>query len=231
MDADVIISVCAPTFACYITAEVAMRTCAASSDANVVLVANNMPVLKFRDTLFANAQTFGMKWQWYESPPLNIIGCINQSIRLTSGKYYVVCHQDVVFYAKWLENLIEAWEAEPDYFCLSPYSFNHWRNDETFALSTSPRPGILETWPHALGTFAFRRDKAFYFDENILCEGDSDLYHHCKKNKLRTGIVLNSRVDHLGQVVLTETKDWGAIMGNPHQRQEDAQKLKEKWNL
>lgn len=231
MDADVIISVCAPTYACYVIAEVAMRTCAAYTDANIVLVANNMPVPHFKEHLFDNAKAFGMKWHWYESPPLNVLQCINRSIRATSGKYYVVCHQDVIFYHKWLDNLIEAWEAEPDYFFLSPYSFNLWRRDVTSSLPTHHQNGILEEWPHGMGTMAHRRDKPFYQDENILSEGDSDLYQHCHRNKLRTGIVMNSRVDHLTSVVMDEVKDWGTIMGNPTQREDDAARLKAKWNL
>lgn len=231
MDADIIISICAPTYACYVSAEVAMRTCAAYTDANIVLVANNMPVPRFKEALSANAKAFGMKWMWYESPPLNILECINPSIRAFTGKYYVVCHQDVVFYAKWLDNLIEAWESEPDYFFLSPYSFNLWRKDATDTLPKNPKKGILETWPHGMGTMAHRRDKPFYQDEHILSEGDSDLYQHCHRNRLRTGIVMNSRVDHLGGVVMNEVKDWGTIMNNPKQRQDDAKRLKEKWKL
>lgn len=230
MDADVIIPLCAPTYACYVAAEVAMRTCVASADTNIVIAANNMPVPKFKDALFANARAFGMKWCWYESPPLNVLECINLSIRACACKYYVVCHQDVVFYDKWLDNLIAAWEAEPDYFCLSPHSFNGWRKDTTYALPAT-KSGIWETWPHGMGAMAFRRDKPFYPDASILSEGDSDLYQHCHRNKLRTGVVLNSRVDHLGQVVMNEVKDWGALTGNPNQRQDDAARLKAKWNL
>jgi hypothetical protein len=231
MNADVIISICAPTRACYVTAEIALRTLAAHTDANLIAVANNMPVLEFKEALFANAKSLGVKWHWYEKAPLNIANLFNESFRATSGKYYVGGQQDVIFYPRWLDNLIEAWESEPNYFVLAPYTFNLWRNDLTCTLPGNPRSGILELWPHSVAALAFRRDKPWYYDENIPGECDSDLYQHCHRNKLRTGIVMNSRVDHLGQVTASEIGGVEKIMENPTQCSEDARKLKEKWNL
>lgn len=229
MNADVIISICAPTRACYVTADVAIRTCAAYTDANIVVAANNMPVPEFKDALFANAQALGLKWHWYESAPLNIATMFNEVFRATSGKYYCGVQQDVVFYDKWLDNLIAAWEAEPDYFVLAPYSYNLCRRDFTCELPSKPRSGIQEAWPHGVATFVFRRNKPFYFDENLPTESDSDLYQYITRNKLRSGIVLNSRVDHLGQVVMSELGGWAAVTNNVCL--EDANRLKEKWNL
>lgn len=209
-----------------------MRTCAAHTDANIVVVANNMPDSDFKDLLFTNAQALGVKWIWHESNPLNIAKLFNDVFRSTSGKYYVGCQQDVIFYDKWLDHLIEAWEAEPDFFVLSPWSFNIHRKDYSCDLHKNPRSGIFESWPHGTAAIAFRRDNPWYYDEAIPTECDSDLYQHCHRNKLRTGIVMNSRVDHLEySTVMGELKDWGTIMNNPNQRHDDAKRLKEKWNL
>lgn len=232
MNADVIISVCAPTRSCFVTADAAIRTCAAHTDANIIVVANNMPVPLFRDALYATSQALGVKWYPYDVTPLNIATLFNEVFRATSGRYYVGAQQDVIFYDKWLANLIDAWESEPDYFMLAPYSFNLHRKDATCSLPRSPRSGILEAWPHGMAALAFRRDRPFYYDDNLATECDSDLYHYCRANKLRTGIVLNARVDHLEySTVMAELQDWTTIMGNPNQRKDDAKKLKEKWNL
>ncbi len=231
MDADVIISMCAPTPACYVTAEVAMRTCAAHTDANIIVVANNMPVPQYKDALFENAQALGVKWYPYDHTPLNIAKLFNEVVRSTSGKFYVMCQQDVIFYEHWLANLIAAWEAEPDYFVLSPWSFNLHRKDFSCDLIQHPRSGIVEAWPHGTAGIAFRRARPWFYAEDIPTASDSDLYHDCKANKWRTGIVPNSRVDHLGSVVLSELGNWDAIMNNPTQGVDDSRRLKEKWNL
>lgn len=223
IDADVIITACAPTRACFVTASTAIRTCAATADANVVVAANNMPVPEFKAELHALTLAVGGKWNWCGDGPFKTSVCYNSQIAATAGKYYGLFAQDVIFYDLWLHNLIKAWEAEPDYFTLTPYSFN------TFRPMPRRKSGILECHPHCLAGTVFRRDRSYRFDESLGCMEDTDFFHWLVKNDHKEGVVLNSRVDHLGQVVQSELGGWGKITGL--EAHEGGEQVRKKWGL
>ncbi len=236
MNADVIIAVCAPTRACLQVASVAIRTCVEySGGANVVIAANNMPVPDFKRELEDLTNALGATWSWYGDGPFNICKCFNTHIDSTSRKYCGLFGQDVIFYDSWLSNLIDAWEIEPDYFCLSPYSFNvstvrqRSFNETRRRRDWRGQNAILDDSSHCAAGMVFRRDKIYHYDEQCPGEGDSDLYWLIKHHGLREGIAMNSSVDHLCQVVLTEMGGWGHVLGPGYENGTDY--LRKKWNI
>lgn len=226
---DIIIPVCAQTRACYLVASTAIRTCVEhSAGANVFIAANNMPIPQYKQELRELCEALGAKWSWYGDGLMNISHCFNVHIDSTSSPYYGVFGQDTIFYQNWLVNLHDAWQREPDYFCLQPFTFNTWRHDMNRLRVKHQYRGIIEMRQPCGPGIVFRRGGGFRFDEKCPTECDSDLYWYLKHHRLREGVVLNSRVDHLGQVVMSELGgDWSNA--TPHEN--STEYLRKKWNV
>ena len=122
--------------------------------------------------------------------------------------------------------MITCWEREPEYFLLSPYSATGTVRPQGVEV---PQDKILEIHPHCTAGLVFNREKTFHFDERIPNVCDSDLHQFIMFNELREGVCLSSRVDHIGQAVMsTLTPDQRSTLVF---RDCSDEKLHAKWKL
>jgi len=196
LDADVIIPVTTATEASYYMSVMALRTCQASTTARVWAYINNSPTGGWRDRLQAQCRLLNINVVVWHGP-FSISKIFNHGLDSTTGKHIAYGTSDVIYYQNWLENIVELWDSNPDYFTLSNWSFDD-LNMPCVQHSIVNEARIIHTGNPSAGVNVFKRSTGYRWDENFsLWEIDADLFYYIKTNKLKAGICLNSRCDHL----------------------------------
>lgn len=229
IDADVIIPVCATNHHCHNFAMVAMRTCRASTSARILILGNNTPDPTRREALKKECEYLGMAWHYVEGP-FSISKAFNLGTRMTQGKYIAYGTSDVIYFPNWLENIIELWEQNPQYFCLCNYSFDL-NNNPCVSRQMFPEKRIINTHNPSSGVMVLKRENGYQWDESFaLWEIDTDFQMYIQKNGLKAGYCLNARCDHLVDGVKCNV-DYQTNMGLTSDQfyGESKAKIKEKW--
>lgn len=233
-DASVIIPVCASNPATLFMTLVAIRTCAASTDAPILVLCNNTPEGEYRDTVFKNCQQLGVVMHYIDGP-FSISKCYNLATGYTSRKYIAYGTADVIYYPGWLDTVIELWEQDPSYFALSTYSFDVVDNPCSRNLVATEKK-IIETHHPSAGVLVLKRESNYIWDEQFeLWEIDSDFWYYLKANNLKAGYCLGARCDHMIGGVRPHI-DIGANFGfkdDPEREmyKDPRKRLEKKWNL
>jgi hypothetical protein len=117
------------------------------------------------------------------------------------GEFTVFAACDLLFHPGWLDNIVDLWRSNPDYFCLAPFSWGrlhhtglNYRSDDL-----KPRREILPCDHPAPWCFVRRRDDDYvpdlrFKDWNV----EFDFYEWMKFHGRKAGVCLNARVDHTG---------------------------------
>lgn len=228
--ADIIIPVCATNWATFNLARLAIRTCAAHTPmGNILIYGNNIENQEWRIELSRSAILLGCRWCYIEGE-FNFAQTFNRGIHETNSEFYGCFGQDVIFFPNWLVNLISLWKRNPQFFTLSPYSFDLRYGEPIISLPDHPQDRILETHIHCTAGQLFRRDKLFHYDESFpYWDLDSDLHQFIIHNSLREGICLNSRVDHLVEGVMCEIDKKKCLADKDFVA--SSMRLKRKWGL
>jgi len=224
ISADVIIPVTTGSETAYMMAVMSLRTCHASTKANIWAYINNSPDDALRARLVNQCHMLGINVVMWPGP-FNIAKIFNDGFDRSKGDYIGFGTSDVIYYDHWLENIIELWEENPEYFILSSWSFddlatpcarNHIVNRREIVHTGNPSAGVL----------VFKRSSQYRWDENFeLWEIDADLFYHIERNKLKAGICLNARCDHFIEGVRR------FVPHGPKPEVEPTLYLRKKWNL
>lgn len=228
IDADIIIPVAAFTLGTFHCSSVAIRTCAATTNARIRVLGNNTQE-PWRSELSGLSTSLGCQWEYLSEHDgnLNMSKMYNDAMRKSKAKYICYCQADLIFYPHWLDNMIALWEQQPDYFLLAPYSFAHHK-------PVKPEAKIADIYPHASnsGVLAYKVADGYLYDERFAAwENDSDAYWYIKSKNLKYGLCLNSRVDHLGQAFFSQLEAHKSFDGHFLQQDKLSALLKQKWNL
>lgn len=195
-DADIVLPLCATNEHCHLVAMVAMRTLRASTDARVIVLANNTPDMSRRLAVQAECDLLGLDYQYVEGP-FSISKFFNYGASLGRHKYIAYATQDVIFFPGWLTNIIELWEANPQYFCLCNYSFDV-NNNPCTRKSTVPEKRIIDTHNPSSGVTVLKRENGYKWDEQFtLWEVDTDFLYYIEAHGLKAGYCCNARADHI----------------------------------
>lgn len=196
IDADVIIPVTTHSDLTYLMAVVALRTCQASTTARIHAYINNSPDGTLRNRLINQCAMLGIyTYDWQR--PFSLSKIFNHGTDHTKGEYIAYGTSDVIYYPNWLENIIDLWKENPEYYCLVNYSFD----DLPRSCSQNhvqPIRQIRDTWNPSSGVTIFKRASGWRWDEHFrLWEIDTDVNWHMERNRLKAGYCLNARCDHL----------------------------------
>ncbi len=194
-DADIILPVCATNRSCHLMASVAIRTLRASTDASILVLANNTPDDR-QKMLERECGLLGLNYL-YMPGPFNIAKAYNFGATFGTAKYIVYATSDVIYFPGWLDNLITMFEQNPHYFCLCNYSFDI-DNNPCARQTVTPETRIVDTHNPSSGVIVFKRETGYKWDEQFpLWEIDTDLLYYIESKNLRAGYCCNSRCDHL----------------------------------
>lgn len=196
LDADVILPLCACNDASLYVSLVGLRTCQASTSARILVMCNNTPVDPWRTIIEDNCRLLGVRFHYVEGP-FNIAKIFNLGTRMTTGAYICYATADVIYFANWFENIVELWEEHLEYFTLTNYSFDT-REFPCVKHHTTPERKIIHTGNPSAGLNVFKRSSGYVWDENFaLWEIDADLHYFLRDHKLKAGVCMNARCDHL----------------------------------
>ena len=116
------------------------------------------------------------------------------------GEFTVFASCDLLFYAGWLDNLVELWREHPEYFCLAPFSWGRCHHTGlNYRDDCTPRREIIPCDHPAAWCHVRRRDDDYipdirFKDWNV----EFDFYEWMKANDRKAGVCGNARADHLG---------------------------------
>ncbi len=224
LDADVIMPVTTATEWSYLMAVIALRTCKASTSARVWAYINNSPKSVWRTRLEKQCHALGIRVvDWGQ--PFSLSKIFNAALDRTRGEFIAYATSDVLYFKDWLENIVDLWREFPGYFTLCNWSFDD-QNMPCVQHTIINERRIIHTGNPSAGVNVFRRADGWRWDEHFdLWEIDADLFYHIERNKLKAGICLNARCDHLIEGVRK------FIPHGPGQDFDATGYLRKKWNL
>lgn len=197
IDGAIVIPATTPNAAAYAMSATAIRTCRASTDTPMLVLHNTTPEGPWRDRFRKECELLDIQYQ-YVPGFFSISKCFNLGTQMTTGKYVALGCADVVYYPHWLENIVELWEENPEYFCLCNYTFDSDGGHPCARTSTVPIRAILPSANPSSGVIVMKRENGYVWDEHFaLWEMDADLFYYLEANKLKAGVCLNARCDHM----------------------------------
>lgn len=231
-DASLIIPVTVANDLLLYAALVCIRTARATTDAEIRVVLNNTPDGPNRDALLAECALLNIDvTAWTD--PFSVSATWNYGTRVTTGRLIAYANQDIVFYHGWLNAIIHASEAHPQYFVLWPWSFDHRSFGTSSRRDFLNGVGLLASDYPCGALSVLRRSDGYVWDERFSrWELDADFAFEMKKNGWRGACVLDSRVDHFVETVaghIDVEAHYGQPKGELHAGATAA--LKAKWGL
>lgn len=228
-DAAVIIPVTSRNLHAHIMAKVAIRTCRASTDAQIMVLANNTPEASWRDEIRQECILLGVQYRYMEGV-FNIAKAFNFGASQTTGAFIAYGTSDVIYYPGWLENILALWKVYPHYFALCNYSFDT-KNNPCARQQVEPLAKIQHTANPSAGVIVLRRSNGYQWDDQFpLWEIDADFLYYLEANNLKAGYCLNSRCDHLVDGI-KPTLDYEECFGQTGDQfyRESKARVKAKW--
>lgn len=197
-DADIIIPVTTANKITWMISTVAVRTCRASTKYRMLVLNNNSPNHCYRDWMEKECELLGIRYEYVDGP-FSISKFFNLGIKMTTGKYIALGCADVIYYQNWLENIIELWEEQPDWFAMCNYTFDRDPGHPCAKTNPIPERRVAATHNPSSGVLVLKRSNNYRFDEENFpnWEMDADFTIYMEVNKLKAGVCLNSRCDHL----------------------------------
>ena len=117
------------------------------------------------------------------------------------GEFVVFADCDLIFHLGWLDNIIELWRENSEYFCLAPYTWTAIGQQGLCYRSTdltARREIVLCDHPSSW-CFVRRRDDDFVPDTRFKdWNAEFDFYEWMKLHDHKAGVCYNARVDHTG---------------------------------
>lgn len=227
MDCTVVILATVDNPILFYAAEVAVRTCRATTDKAIVVLCNNSNDVTLRERFEMDCGDLGVTCEYWPGP-YHMNRMFNYVTSKLSTHYVAYANQDVIFYKDWLSNLVTQWEKQAEYWVVAPYNQGR-RPTITQKRVPGETQGIVDTPNHATGVIVMRR--GFVFDETFAdWEQDADMHYYAKAHGLKMGVCLSSRVDHFEEIV----RKYGDIEGKLGVADYPAKAsaaLKAKWNL
>jgi glycosyltransferase involved in cell wall biosynthesis len=196
INADVIIPVTSANHCAYYAASVALRTCRASTSARVLALDNNGDHGGYQAKLKLDCENLGIAYHYVDGP-FSISRLFNLGARMTSGEYIAYGTSDVIYFPDWMENIIEAFEEHPEYYCLTNFSYDAdnmpcVKHDGTLEKKIAP------THNPSSGVLVLKRKDGYVWDEQFaLWEIDADFLYFLEANNLKAGYCCNARCDHM----------------------------------
>lgn len=196
IDAIVILPVTTANRETLLWAQIAIRTCQASTKGRIFVMDNNaIPGETWTELLKKECELLGVRYEYFPGR-FSTSKYFNAALDMTRSKYIAYGSSDLIFYPNWLENIIELWEEQPDWFCLSPFQFGS-SGMSCGRENLTMEKRITRTHNVASGVCVMRRADGYRWDEQFVWQTDSDLVYHAEANNLKMGYCLNARVDHL----------------------------------
>lgn len=226
-DADVIIPVTAANTQTYYVSSVGLRTARASTSANILALANNGDGGTYQAKLEQDCKNLGIRYHYMDGP-FSISKAFNLGRRMTTGQYIAYGTADVIYYRGWLENIIELWEENPEWFALTNYSYDS-DNMPCVEHQDMNEKRIVQTGNPSSGVIVLRRKDNYEWDEQFaLWEIDADFFYYIKSKGLKAGYCLNARCDHMiGSI--RDKIDCGKAFAMDDMYGESKRRVKAKW--
>lgn len=227
--ADVILPLTAATETLWYAASVALRTLRDSCDARVLALMNNTPEGKLRDSIIAQCKSLNIECRYIDGP-FSLSRFWNLGRSLTSSEYIAYANQDCIYFRGWLDNMIELWREEPDYYALWPWSLCDHDMGIAYPQKVQYERRILRHH-HPATLLLMRLDSGYVWDEQFNSwEMDADFIRHVESKGLKIGMCLNSRVDHFSSFINSNV-DIEQNYGSEDFYDEATERLRKKWNL
>jgi len=227
-DCDIILPVTVPNEFLWTVASMCLRSARASTDANIIVVLNNSPDHKLADDIREQCSLLNIQWIDMAGP-FSLSAAYNLGAKLGNARYVAYGQSDILFFDGWLDRLIELWEEHPEYWVVWPFSFGTVHYGQSYRHSPKLEHRIVEDGFPQGALSVMRRYDNYRWDEQFpFWELDADLSLHMKANKLKGGLCLWSRVDHLSSTVSGNVFD---IEDMKISNTKATKRLSEKWAL
>jgi hypothetical protein len=206
----------------------AVKTCHQTCRANLIFLDNNAGG-GYSEAFSRLLPILGYQYE-YIKEPFNISRFLNLGASMANTEYIVYSNADVVFYPDWLENIIELWKENPEFYSMHPYSFHKTHEGLCFRSDTEPEKRVVRCdHPGGSGVTVMRKKDGHIWDEKFgYWEQDVDYWKWMKQNGKIAGVCYNSRVDHLIEGIIKEIEPPDALDSI---KKEGTEMLKKKWNL
>lgn len=230
IDASVVIPVTVPNAVTYAITRTALETLRETTDAEVLVLCNNSPMLDYRRGILFLCEKLGLRYEYVDGP-FSMSKCFNYGTDNTKGAYIAYSTADVVFFPGWLDNLIRLWEKEPNYWLLCPAGWH----EKNYGIAMNPDVRFADYIqrnhnPNGGGTVVLKRESGYRFDEHFSTwELDADVQYHMERNNLAGGICYGSRVDHMVEAIRRYIDN--AAHYGPAPAENVSTYLRRKWNL
>lgn len=208
---------------------VALLTLRESTDAEVLVLGNNTPDPAKVESLRKLCSLLGFRFEHIDGP-YSQSRFWNYGIDHTSGDYVVFGNADLIFYPHWLDNLLQLWSEEPNYYALWPFSFKIVDMGLAYRPSRTLERRIIPTH-HPAVALVMRRSDGYRWDEQFpLWEMDADFMRYCETTGRKLGLCLWSRVDHIHGTV-SNAIDAQKHLGIVDHCSVSVNRLRAKWNI
>lgn len=231
-NASIIIPVTVANDLLFYAATVCLRTCRATTDAEILVIFNNSKADDNTEALLDQCECLDIDYMTW-GLPFSMSAVWNHGARETHNAHIVYAQQDIIFYPGWLNAILGAFTEHPQYRLFWPWSFD-WRN---FGTSTRKDyrngTGLLDSDYPCGALSVHRRSDGYVWDERFSrWELDADFAYEMRNNRWKGACVLDSRVDHLVETI-SDHIDFEQHYGKPKDalHKEATEALKRKWNL
>lgn len=210
-------------------AALALTTCAATCHAQILFMDNGGTDQRLRDRIRETCRITGHRYVWMDEP-FNEARYFNLGAQMTGAEIVFRANFDVEFFPGWLDNLLDLWAKNPEYYCLAPYGYADQAMGLCCRRDTRPEAKIVDCDHPSGWMYGMRRAEMVPTDESFrYWNVDYDFYGWMRANSKRGGVCYNSRVDHLADAVKTHHPESFGFDLEKHKDEAHAAYQK-KWN-
>jgi len=196
LDADIILPVTSANHRTFGYAMATISSCRETTAGRIFVMDNNSHGSRWTESLqYACNEMVDVRYEYFPQK-FSTPKFFNIGLDKTNGKYIAYGSSDLIFHPHWLENIIELWEEQHQWFCLAPFQLGS-EGMSCGRVTDTLEKRIIQTHNVACGIAVFRRSDGYHWDEQFPYQCDSDLVYHAEANNLKMGYCCNARVDHL----------------------------------
>lgn len=177
------------------------------ADAQMIVLENNSdPVL--REEWKQAIEAAGYRYEFVDGP-FNMNKLYNYGTGISETDFVCYCNSDIIFFPNWAEGLLKKFEADDELVCVTPFSELQ-IDEENYrwprfrdSNDLEPKDELVLTSKLAPWCYCFKKsfvvDVMHGWDENFTSFfQDNDISMFLEKGGYKSGVSLDSRVDHLG---------------------------------
>jgi glycosyltransferase involved in cell wall biosynthesis len=196
IDATVILPVTSANEQTFNYALTTIKSCHDTTKGRIFVMDNNSHGSSWTEVLKKECEAMGVRYEYFPQQ-FSTSKFFNMGLDQTSGKYIAYGSSDLIFHTpSWLENIIELWEEQPEWWCLAPFQLGS-EGMSCGRSSATLEKRIVRCHNVACGICVMKRENGYRWDEQFPFQVDSDQVYHAEANKLKMGYCCNARVEHL----------------------------------